>query len=109
MIILDRLIDKVGDSNPQIFRELKERLTLRNIGIAVVASLLIQGFVLVYFNGQIPVPTYDTMPAHELMETHSSYCVFPNNHDRYDSLCTLNGSGDFILNWKNGGRMFLAV
>ncbi len=100
IVILDRLIDQVGDSNPQIFRELKERLTLRNIGIAVVASLLIQAFVLVYFNGQIPVPTYDTMPVRELVETNSSYCVFSSNHDRYDSLCKLNGSGDFIINWQ---------
>ena len=72
-MLLDRLIDKAGDSNPQLFRELKERFTVRNIGVAIASALVIQALVLMYFNGQIPVPTYkDTLSpgasVHQLIE-----------------------------------------
>jgi hypothetical protein len=103
MMILDKLIDKMGDSNPQIFRELKERLTLRNIGIAVVAALVIQGLALLYFNGQIPIPEYTNYPTpHKLVEVHSKYCDLSiNNNYRYENeLCKLNGAGDFTINWQ---------
>jgi hypothetical protein len=103
MMILDRLIDKVGDSNPQIFRELKERLTIRNIGIAVVAALVIQLFILVYFNGQIPIPTFENYSTpNKLIEVHSKYCDLSIGNDyRYESqLCKLNGAGDFMINWQ---------
>jgi hypothetical protein len=98
-MILDGIIDKVGNSNPQIFRELKERLTLRNIGIAAVATFLVQAFVLLYFNGQIPVPAYETIPVRKLIETHNPYCVVPPNTNYYESLCKLNMAGDYDLNW----------
>ena len=104
-MILDRLIDKVGNSNPQIFRELKERLTLRNIGIAIAAAIVIQGLVLLYFNGQIPVPMYDDTAiagtsAHQLIETKNIYCLFPNRENIYDNLCKLNETGNFSINWQ---------
>ena len=56
--MLDRLIERVGDSNPQIFRELKERLTLRNIGVAVAGSLVIQVLVFSYFNSRADIFGY---------------------------------------------------
>jgi hypothetical protein len=61
---LGTIVDRFGDANPQLFRELKERLTLRNLGIAIVASLLVQGLTLLYFNGQVPV----AMSASALLE-----------------------------------------
>jgi hypothetical protein len=102
-MILDGLINKLGDSNPQIFRELKERLTLRNIGIAVVATFLIQGFVLLYFNGQIPIPAYENYPnPQKLIENHSKYCDFSitNNYRYENQLCKLTGFGDYQINWQ---------
>jgi hypothetical protein len=98
-MILDRLIDKVGDSNPQIFRELKERITARNISIAIVAALIIQGFVLLYFNSQIPIPSYEIASPYKLEETNSIYCGFEIK-DRYASLCELNEAGGFKINWQ---------
>ena len=56
--MLDRLIERVGDSNPQIFRELKERLTLRNIGVAVAGFLVIQVLVFSYFNSRSDIFGY---------------------------------------------------
>lgn len=103
-MILDGITDKLGNSNPQVFRELKERLTLRNIGIAVVATLLIQGFVMLYFNGQVPVPSYENYPTpQKLIESHSKYCDFSasNNHSYDNQLCKLNGADNYTINWQN--------
>jgi hypothetical protein len=104
--MLDRLIDRMGNSNPQIFRELKERLTLRNIGIAVVASLLIQGFTLLYFNNQIPVAVPETVYSKQLQSqyqpsanTYHKYCDF--SADNYSTnICKLDSTGNFQINWQ---------
>jgi hypothetical protein len=103
MMILNRLIDRVGDLNPQLFRELKERLTLRNIGIVFAAALLIQGFVLIYFNGQIPVPSYKTSSINgssirTLVEVYNKYCI-PLNPIGDGDKCTLAGD-NFKINWQ---------
>ena len=108
---LGKIIDRVGDANPQIFRELKERLTLRNLGIAIVASLLIQGFTLLYFNGQLPVavPEVESIehstidrpaadPSFKANEhVYSKYCHFSPK----DDLCRLDSTGNFRINWQN--------
>ena len=104
-MIIDRLIDKSGDSNPQLFRELKERLTLLNIGIAIAAAIVIQGLVLLYFNGQIPVPMYDDTAiagasSHKLIEKISDYCLLPNRENTYNNLCKLNETGNYLINWQ---------
>jgi hypothetical protein len=46
------LLDRVGDWNPQLFRELKGRLNLRNIAIAVATSLLGQLILLMSWLSQ---------------------------------------------------------
>ncbi|WP_310482642.1 hypothetical protein [Chamaesiphon sp. VAR_48_metabat_403] len=97
--MLNKLIDRAGDNNPQIFRELKERLTPRNIAIAIVGSLVIQGLVLLYFYGQLPIP--DSLnPVDTKINNH--YCDFSfNEKDRtYDDLCKLDGAGHFFINWQ---------
>jgi hypothetical protein len=102
MMILNRLIDQIGNSSPQLFRELKERLTLRNMGIVVAAALLIQGFVLIYFNGKIPIPSYEISPingssSHTLIEVYNKYCQPVVDSDK----CTLAGDGSYKIDWKS--------
>jgi hypothetical protein len=104
MMILNRLIDRVGDLNPQLFRELKERLTLRNIGIVFAAALLVQGFVLIYFNGQIPVPSYkissiNGSSTRTLVQVYSKYCV-PITPTGSGDQCILAGDDSFKINWQ---------
>jgi hypothetical protein len=100
MTKLTNIIDKVGDSNPQIFRELKERLTPRNITLALVGAAIVQGFVLLYFNSQIPIyiPMDDaaSYPTQTATNAYSRYCLFPPN----DDLCRLNADGGFNINWQ---------
>ncbi|HBE16681.1 MAG TPA: hypothetical protein DEG17_26495 [Cyanobacteria bacterium UBA11149] len=48
--MLAKLIDRIGDSNPQLWRELKGHLTGRNLIYVLSASLLIQGSLLLAFS-----------------------------------------------------------
>ncbi len=91
--MLNNLIDRVGDWNPQIFRELKERLTLRNLGITSVSSVLIQGFVWFYFDSQLPVANP------HIKETYNRYCRPPLS-EKYSQMCSLNAFGEFNVNWQ---------
>ena len=59
--MLNKIIDWVGDLNPQIFREFKKRLTPHNIALAIISSLVIQGLVLIYFHGQLPIFEHPTL------------------------------------------------
>ncbi|WP_295617704.1 hypothetical protein [Chamaesiphon sp. GL140_3_metabinner_50] len=97
--MLAKIIDRVGDANPQIFRELKERLTPRNIAIAIVGSLIMQGLVLLYFYGQLPTPD-SFNPVNTIIN--NNYCDFSFNEKgrTYDDLCKLDGAGHFFINWQ---------
>ncbi len=48
------LIDKIGDANPQLLRELKGRLKIFNVAIAVVTSLLLQLIIFLYQLRELP-------------------------------------------------------
>jgi hypothetical protein len=112
---LGKIIDRLGDSNPQIFRELKERLTLRNIGLAIVATLFIQGCTLLYFNSQIPVAAPTTRQVERLLtsvrpaagvprineeeQVYSKYCNFVPK-DYPGELCQRGNNGNFRINWQ---------
>ncbi len=103
---LNNLIDKAGDWNPQLFRELKERLKLKNIGLATGASVLIQGFVCFYFNSRIPVTILDAKNGASsiaILPTHSRYCLTSDLNDDYRSvdLCSLNSLGEVNVNWQH--------
>ncbi|WP_309739983.1 MULTISPECIES: hypothetical protein [unclassified Chamaesiphon] len=102
--MLDKLIDRVGDTNPQLFRELKERLTPRNIALAIVSSLLLQGLVVLFFNAQLPAPLFDNnspLIPKIAQQVYSKYCNFSlSPYNNSSSLCNLDGAGGFIINWQ---------
>ncbi|MEH2411120.1 ABC transporter permease subunit [Nostoc sp.] len=52
------LVEKIGDWNPQLFRELKGRLKFFNVAIAVVTSLLLQLVVFLYQLREFPDDKY---------------------------------------------------
>jgi hypothetical protein len=51
--MLLNLYDRIGDWNPQLLRELRSRLNLSNLGIAVAISLVTQLLVSLYCWSQI--------------------------------------------------------
>ncbi|WP_013325437.1 ABC transporter permease [Gloeothece verrucosa] len=52
--MMSQLIDRLGESNPQLFREIKGRLKPRPIAIAAAISILGQLFVYLYYSSLLP-------------------------------------------------------
>ena len=50
-----KIIDKLGELNPQLFRELKGRLKTRNIAIAAVISAIGQIMLYLYYETLLPI------------------------------------------------------
>jgi hypothetical protein len=107
MTKLTNLIDRLGEWNPQIFRELKERLSLKNLCIATAGAILIQGFVWFYYNSQLAVPitNISNTGASTIQETYSRYCVATQAGNNYyrSNLCSLDstlGQLGFKIDWQ---------
>lgn len=68
------IIDRLTETNPQIMREWQGRLTLKNISIATIISLVGQLLVYLYYQNRLPVAA-----------GFSRYCTAnpPNNNDYY--------------------------
>ncbi len=64
-----RLMDHIGEWNPQLVRELKGRLTSRNVTLSVGLSIVAQLLIVLVFISQIPAPD-----AH-----YGAYCLSQNN------------------------------
>jgi hypothetical protein len=104
MKILDKIIDRAGDWNPQIFRELKERLIPKNIGVTATISLLLQGMVWFVYNSQLQI----SKPAPQIGEPSSSYSNEIHNHyclnffkGNYSDVCNFDPSGNVLnINWQ---------
>lgn len=90
-------IDRIGNANPQLFRELKGRLTKRNLGILLVSAIAIQAILFLFFTGWLPSG----------METTHPLCTGPLPKDSYSSYatpyykCLLDPITQApIINWK---------
>jgi ABC-type transport system involved in multi-copper enzyme maturation permease subunit len=98
-MILDRVIDKIGDRNPQIFRELKQRLTAKNIGLTAGGSALSQGFVWFYFNNQLPI-----LDPYSKGFVNINYClksnIKPTDGSYRDPICRLDAIGNPMIDWQ---------
>ena len=86
------LVNQVGESNPQLFRELKGRVIPRNILIAVATSLLGQLLLLISFGSKLPVAD-GTNPIY------NRYCTGASKEYSLPT-CVTDGLGSFIINWQ---------
>jgi hypothetical protein len=50
-------LDRIGDWNPQLLREIRGKLKLRNLMVAIGISLLFQALMLLFFSQRIPSDT----------------------------------------------------
>ena len=88
---LNPWLDKLGDWNPQLFRELKGRLKSRNITIALVTSAIGQIILYLFFEGALPLT--DTA-------RYNRYCT-GYGYSRYSSpQCLLDSLGNLEINWQ---------
>jgi hypothetical protein len=90
--MIEKLIDRLKETNPQIMREWQGRLTPRNISIAATISIVGQFLVYLYYQNLLPVA-----------EGFSRYCTAnpPNNKDYYDytghKYCILDLKGKWMI------------
>lgn len=75
-----RLINRVGEFNPQLFREIKGRLQPRNVMIVSALSIVGQILLFIYFEGLLPIHEgvynrYCTGEAYETYSTASQSCI----------------------------------
>jgi hypothetical protein len=81
---------KLGDWNPQFFREFKGRLKPRNLAITFSTSLLIQLVVLSYF--------WYALPNTDGYSHSNPYCTGEVEYSDY--LCINDSLGNVIVNWQ---------
>jgi hypothetical protein len=100
---VDRLIDRAGDWNAQLFRELKGRVTFRNIFLAGGLSIGSQILLLSTFLLQLP-----TEPKPGASRSSQTYCVLETiktsngNGGFYDEkVCQLNALGQVSTDWPH--------
>ncbi len=66
-------LDRIGDWNPQLLREIKGRLKIRNIALAVATSLLSQLLLILYWLSLVPRNLYTGEKYCRLHETFKAY------------------------------------
>jgi ABC-type transport system involved in cytochrome c biogenesis permease component len=88
--MLNHLLDRIGEHNPQFMRELKSRVSWRNIGITVFLSVIGQAMVLISQYSKLPFPNQ----GHNF--NYSQYCLqlLP---DKYQ--CKLDAVGNPLIDW----------
>jgi hypothetical protein len=85
-------LDKIGDWNPQLLRELKGRLKLRNVLLATTVSLLGQFILFMSFQAKLPTDTS------VFYKTSNRYCTGAAEYGL--RMCLSNGFGQAIINWQ---------
>jgi len=89
------LLDKIGNWNPQLFREIKGRLNIGNMAIASAFSLGGQLLLFMYYSAQIPV----TPPNREYTyPIYHRFCLFKNANS-YEQECVRDALGNLAINW----------
>lgn len=98
--MLSRLIDKLGELNPQLFREIKGKLKPRQVSGVVLLSFVIQIILYCFFSFSLPVPSNYT--------NFHRYCIgnVPPNwqgyrpHDYRNNFCVEETLGRLDINWQ---------
>jgi hypothetical protein len=90
-------VDRLGQWNPQFFREIKGRLKPRNIAIASGISLVAQGFLYFFYQNLLPLPISHYSKSD--FPIVSAYCTGDYNNG-YGYGCVKDALGNWIVNWQ---------
>ncbi len=91
--MLNNVLDRIGEYNPQLMREIKSRVSWRNVIIMALVSFFSQMMVLIAQSSKLPV-----MKAKQNYYN-NQYCFYINNNDSYSSNCKLDAAGLPIVDW----------
>jgi len=89
------LPDKIGNWNPQLFREIKGRLNIGNMAIASAFSLSGQLLLFMYYSAQIPVTPRNGEYTYPISHR---FCGLETGNS-YDTKCVIDALGNFAINW----------
>ncbi len=97
-MILNQWIDQIGNWNPQLLRELKGRLTPKNVGLVALFSAIAQGLLLSSFADRLP----------RMGDERNPYCIgtapatWPKDHyyANNQTFCIPDLRGHITINWS---------
>jgi hypothetical protein len=97
--MMQNLLDKLGDLNPQFLREIKGRIQPRNILLVIAISLLSQFILWMFYQTQLPIV------IDEIKHLTNNYCTGSRLRPYPDALpkmqqCLQDGYGNLIINWE---------
>ncbi len=85
--------DRLGNWNPQLLRELKGRLNLRNLAIVISLSLFGQLLLFLFQLGRLP-------SIHKFVNVQNVYCTGSRNYPYSDPNCLIGADRSFLINWS---------
>ncbi|EGK90001.1 hypothetical protein D0A34_15720 [Microcoleus vaginatus PCC 9802] len=88
------LLDKIGNWNPQLFREIKGRLNTGNMAIASAFSLSAQVLLFKSVSAQIPVPPPNGSYTNPI---YHRFCL--DDAPPYERICVRDAFSNFVINW----------
>ncbi len=94
---MNNLLNSIGEFNPQLMRELKSRLSWRNVGITAFLSVLVQGMVLIGQYSKLPVLNEPNSNYY----SHTEYCFelpYVSNSTNINN-CKLDAFHNLLINW----------
>lgn len=91
------LLDKIGNWNPQLFREIKGRLKMGNIAIASAFSLGPQLLLFMYYSTQLPVALRNVDRTEPI---YNRFCVLKTTTDtKPGTKCLTDTLGNIVIDW----------
>jgi len=89
------LLDKIGNWNPQLFREIKGRLNIGNMAIASAFSLSGQLLLLMYYSAQIPVTPPNWNQTYPI---YNRFCALETANSSKG--CVRDALGNLAIDWR---------
>ncbi len=89
---MDRILNPIGDWNPQLFRELKGRFSRKNVAIAFSVACFSQFLLYLFYLGELP----NTL----VNEPYNRYCTGPQDDYWRSTYQCLRDGNDWLLNWQ---------
>jgi hypothetical protein len=91
--MLNNVLDRIGEYNPQLMREIKSRVSWRNVIIMAFVSFVSQIMVLISQSSKLPL-----MEARKNYYN-SQYCFYKDHSIGYPGNCKLDAAGLPIVDW----------
>ena len=94
--MMHNLMDKLGDYNPQLLREIKGRMKPRNVILTIAISLMSQFLLLMGFLAYLP---NSPEPGQKIFNISNRYCTGKLEYGRPQ--CLLDNYDNVIINWES--------